>query len=275
MRMLKNLTYHPLVIRGVRALGLRGALRKAYYVWARPRNGIMPVRLGEYDCRFHVRTPEQLRIVGKAATGRWRIEIIRFLDKHLCAGDVVYDIGSNIGICSVFAARKVGAGGQVLAFEPAPETYAHLEDNLRLNGLSAARAFRVAMADYTGEAGLFAGDDMLFSSLATSRNGQQRRAAVRVVEGDRFRQEEKLPAPDVVLIDVEGYESGVMTGLAKTLSDPKCRVVIAEIHPTLLPPGVTEGALLKFLAGCGFARTETLRWPGIPEFYAFALREAS
>jgi FkbM family methyltransferase len=235
----------------------------------------MLVKLGEFYCRFHVRTPEQLRMVGKAATGHWRIEVIRFLDDKLHSGDVVYDIGSNIGICSVFAAHKTGGRGQVLAFEPAAETYADLNDNLQLNGLTDARAFRVALADYSGEAGLFTGEDLLFSSLVTSRNGQEKSQPIRVVEGDRFREEEKLPAPDVVMIDVEGFEMGVMRGLRQTLSDPKCRAVIAEIHPTLLPPGVTDDEILKFLSLCGFAKIDTHRWRGIPEFYAFAVREAA
>ena len=275
MSLLKELSYNPVVIRSVRALGLRSALRKAYYVWARPRNGIMSVKLGQFDCQFYVRTPEHLRIIGKASTGHWRIEVIRFLDEKLRPGDVVYDIGSNIGICSVFAARKIGATGQVLAFEPAAETFAHLNDNLKLNGLTNARAFRVAMADYNGEAGLFTGDDLLFSSLVTSRNGQEKSQSVRVVRGDSLREEEKLPAPDVVMIDVEGFEKGVIGGLAGTLSDVKCRAVVAEVHPTLLPAGVTGDDILNVLSSCGFGKIDTLRWPGIPEFYAMAEREAA
>jgi FkbM family methyltransferase len=275
MGVFDKISYNPLVIRSVRALGLRSALRKAYYVWARPRNGIMSVRLGEFDCRFHVRTPEQLRIIGKASTGNWRIEVIRFLDDRLRPGDVVYDVGSNIGICSVFAARKVGGAGQLLAFEPAMETYANLIDNMQLNGLTNARTYRVALADYSGEAGLFTGDDLLFSSLVTSRNGQERSQSVRVVQGDRFREEENLPAPDVVMIDVEGFEKGVMSGLRQTLSDSKCRAVIAEVHPTLLPSGETGDDILKIFSSCGFKKIDTLRWLGIPEFYVIAEREAA
>jgi FkbM family methyltransferase len=235
----------------------------------------MSVKLGEFDCRFHVRTPEQLRIIGKASTGQWRIEVIRFLDDKLRAGDVVYDIGSNIGICSVFAARKVGASGQVVAFEPALETYINLNDNMQLNGLTNARAYQVALGDYNGEAGLFTGDDLLFSSLVTSRNGQEKSHSVRVVEGDRFREEEKLPAPDVVMIDVEGFEKGVMSGLRQTLVSPKCRAVIAEVHPTLLPSGVTGDDIPRILSSCGYTKVDTLRWQGIPEFYAIAEREVA
>lgn len=272
MSILKRISYNPLVIRGVRALGLRSALRRAYYVWARPRNGQMSVKLGEFDCRFRVRTPEQLRIVGKASSGQWRIEVIRFLDVTLRPGDVVYDIGSNIGICSVFAARKVGTAGQVLAFEPAAETYANLNDNLRLNGLTHARAFQVAFADYNGEAGLFTGDDLLFSSLVTSRNGQEKSQSVCVVQGDQFRERKNLPIPGVVMIDVEGFEHGVMIGMQRTLSHPRCRAIIVEVHPTLLPAGSTEEGILKFMATCGFAKINTIRGPGIPEFYAIAER---
>jgi len=115
----------------------------------------------------------------------------------------------------------------------------------------------------------------LFSSLVTSRNGQQKSQSVRVVQGDRFREEEKLPAPNVVMIDVEGFEKGVMSGLKQTLSDPKCRAVIAEVHPTLLPSGVAGDDIPNILSACGFARINTLRWPGIPEFYAIAQRELS
>jgi hypothetical protein len=136
MNILKQISYNPLVIRGLRALGLRGVSRNAFYRWSLPRDGTIKLQLGEFDSRFHVRTPEQLRMMGKAATSHWR-------------GDVVYDIGSNIGICSVLAARKTGLTGQVLAFEPVAETYAHLQDNLQLNNLTNARAFRVALADYS------------------------------------------------------------------------------------------------------------------------------
>jgi FkbM family methyltransferase len=275
MDILKNISYSPLVIRSARTLGLSNVLRKVYYVWARPRDGIMPVKLGEFDCRFQVRTPEHLRIIGKAGSGRWRLEVTEFLGRELRDGDVVYDVGSNIGVFSVFAARRVGPRGRVIAFEPEPKTYEYLNDNFRLNGVASARAFQVALGDYKGEGGLHTGDERLFSSLVAAREGQNRTEAVRVVVGDRFREEESLPAPNVVLIDVEGFEYAALSGLRRTLSDPACRAVIAEIHPTLLPPGVTGDQVMELLRSCGLEKINTLRWPGLPEFYAIAVREAA
>ena len=270
MSILKRISFNPLVIRSVRTLGLRTTLRKAYYIWARPRNGIMPVKLGDFDSRFHVRTPEQLRMLGKAQGGQWRIEVIEFLDRRLHSGDVVYDVGSNIGVCSVFAARKVSAKGQVLAFEPGPETYQSLRDNIELNGLANLRAFEVALADYNGRAELIVGDDMLFSSLTKTRNGQTRNQTVRIVEGDSLREELNLPRPNLVMIDVEGSEYATIHGLARTLSDPGCTALACEVHPTLLPSPIEPGNILDSMKSCGFTKIDILRWKGIPEFFAFA-----
>ena len=68
---------------------------------------------------------------------------------------------------------------------------------------------------------------------------------------------------------------GLIGGLAGTLSDLKCRAVVAEVHPTLLPAGVTGDDILNILSSCGFGKIDTLRWPGIPEFYAMAAREGT
>ena len=76
------------------------------------------------------------------------------------------------------------------------------------------------------------------------------------------------------MIDVEGFEQSVTQGLKQTLSQPTCRAVIAEVHPTLLAPGVTGDDLLKNLSSCGFTKIDILHCPGIPEFYAIAEREA-
>ena len=151
MGVLQRVSYNPAVIRTARALGLRRGLRRLYYYWARPGSGVMPVKLGEFDCRFVARTPEQVRMLGKAQAGGWRLDLLEFLDRFLKPGDVVYDVGSNIGLFSVFAAKKVTGQGRVLAFEPNPETCRYLQENIRLNGLDNLSAFQVALGNSSGE----------------------------------------------------------------------------------------------------------------------------
>jgi len=261
---------NPIVIRVARTLGLRRSLRKLYFRFSRPRDGILPLRLGPFDCRFYARTPEQIRMLRKGQAGLWRLGVIELLDRRLRPGDVVYDVGSNIGVCSVFAAKKVSAQGEVLSFEPAPQAYEDLRGNIKLNGLSNLCAFEVALADFSGHGDLFTGDDLLFSSLATARKGQTRTHPARVVEGDCFREEMSLAQPNLVMIDVEGCEYAVIRGLRRTLSDPACTAVICEVHPTLLPSRVEPGDVLDLLKSCGFTGIDIRRWSGIREFFAFA-----
>jgi hypothetical protein len=77
------------------------------------------------------------------------------------------------------------------------------------------------------------------------------------------------------MIDAEHSEQSVMSGLRQTLSNPKCRAVLAEVHPILLPEGTTGNDILKILASRGFKKIDTLRWSVSTEFYAISERAAS
>ena len=58
----------------------------------------------------------------------------RFLEGCLREGGSFVDVGANIGIFSLFAARLVGPSGRVVAFEPDPQNAAMLREHVRLNG---------------------------------------------------------------------------------------------------------------------------------------------
>ena len=51
-------------------------------------------------------------------------------------GDVVYDIGANVGVFSLIAAANLGGDGTVVAFEPGFATFARLCENIRLNNFT-------------------------------------------------------------------------------------------------------------------------------------------
>jgi FkbM family methyltransferase len=60
----------------------------------------------------------------------YNIEAIRF-----APGDVVIDIGANVGMVSIYIAKRFPAV-RVLAFEPIPDNYAHLLTNIATNGVT-------------------------------------------------------------------------------------------------------------------------------------------
>jgi hypothetical protein len=51
---------------------------------------------------------------------------------------------------------------------------------------------------------------------------------------------------------VEGHELSALKGLATTLSNNHCRRLCVEVHPDLLPGGVTKDAIVALIENHGF-----------------------
>src|SRR5258708_4255396 len=70
---------------------------------------------------------------------RWQLEAgtnkkeFDAIQKILKKGDFVFDVGANIGLLSVFMAKRVGSSGKVYAFEPHPGTRKELQKTIALN----------------------------------------------------------------------------------------------------------------------------------------------
>jgi FkbM family methyltransferase len=146
-------------------------------------------------------------------------------------GDCVWDVGANLGHYTALFGDRVGPDGLVLAFEPAPGPFA----KLAALGLSNVVTLNAALGDRAGRLPLNVDDDPLGSthSLVTgpSKGGT---VDVRVVPGDAFVADEGLRAPNVVKVDVEGFEEEVINGMASELARPSCRALFCEVHFAIL-----------------------------------------
>jgi len=275
MNPLKRLTYRPEVIKVACWLGLRRLLRKGYYWWARPRHGILRLRIAGIPLQFRVHTSEELRVLESEGGAGGEERVLDLLVSFLGPGDVVYDIGSNVGLYAVLLAKRVGAQGLVVAFEPQEQNYIHLQENLRLNGVENVRSYRQALGDRGGRAELYASEVIGSSSLVQQQPRDAVAEVVDVSTGDDLVAAERLPVPRVVKIDVEGYEYAVLRGLRETLSQRACELVSCEVHPALLPAGVTPGAASSLLKQLGFVRFDSYpRWDGTFHLAAYKGRPA-
>jgi FkbM family methyltransferase len=157
-------------------------------------------------------------------------------------GDVVYDLGANIGWYSLLAARRVGPGGQVVAFEPAIENAAHLQRNAASNGFANIVVVPAAVSDRNGWA-MFLNRGSLESRLEESDDDAQakRRASqvresrgrtpVPMVTLDAWISAAEQAPPSLVKIDIEGAEIGALGGMKATLRTAKPMLII-ELHGT-------------------------------------------
>jgi len=255
---LKRVTFRPEVKALAKALGLRKTLRDLYFRCARPSTGIVQHEVRGVTVRFHVRTPGELRNLDPAGHAQQEQGIVERLVDSLQEGDVAFDVGANVGFYTILLAHAVGQSGQVIAFEPNPESFLHLQDNLELNTSRNVRAIRMALGDTDGEAWLYEGQENGDSSLVAQPPGTAfDRRVVETAAGDSFRDAHKLPVPRVVKVDVEGYEYHVLQGLRFTLARPECQLLCCEIHPALLPKPIGPDEILSLVGSLGFDRLET------------------
>ena len=262
MDLIERLSYNPAITRVITRLRLREFSRKLYWRWKRPPDGILTLRVGQIRARFHIWGLEALRFFetysSQGAKRGGEREILELLTTEARPGDVVFDIGSNVGLYAVLLAKAVGSSGKIVAFEPHLQSCRRLTQNLELNNLENVRSFSKALSDKTGKATLHVGsvngNFSLVEPLAQTVAEEQQ---VEVIEGDRLREEEMLPLPTVVKIDVEGYEHAVIRGLRQTLAQPSCRLLCCEIHPWLLQAGSGPDDILSLVQSLGFRRIDT------------------
>ena len=174
--------------------------------------------------------------------GRWHYYAGRYYDPAnrlliralLRPGDTYVDIGANLGMHTLAAARQVGPGGRVLSFEPNPDTFAVLSTHLRINGLQNVRAYNVGLGDEDGQLQLSGADH---SGTHTLRPvdpqdagqvgiGELRRVGVGVRRFDELVSPEQLVGRTLVKIDVEGYEEKALRAMGRTLARPDTSFVV-------------------------------------------------
>jgi FkbM family methyltransferase len=192
--------------------------------------------------------------------GEWDARIGEFLRANLRAGATFVDVGANIGYFTLLASRLVGERGTVLAVEPSQRNLSRLCEHLWINRTSNVMVSATAAGRRHGLA-MISFPTYNNAGAATLRNVstvQPQRALVSPLD-DVF--DAQALSPDLVKIDVEGYELEALAGMERMLR--RCRpVVICELTASFLADlGQSPRDLLAFMESCGY-RCETLTAAG-------------
>jgi len=104
-------------------------------------------------------------------TGEFEPDTSVVVRKLLRKGDVVVDVGANIGYYSLLFSRCVGTDGHVYSFEPVPQLASALRKNADLNQFEQITLSNLALSDHNGEARFYVGpeDNSGLSSLRQPR----------------------------------------------------------------------------------------------------------
>ena len=138
------------------------------------------------------------------------------LQHFLSPGQVFVDIGANVGVFTVKAAKEVGNDGLVIAIEPCIETAFRLSQNVRVNRYSNVRIRNFCIARETQHARLHLNKDKP-NSFGLVPNGNADSVSVLSVSLDDLCRWENLERLDYLKIDAEGAETAVLEGGAETI----------------------------------------------------------
>jgi FkbM family methyltransferase len=185
-------------------------------------------------------------------------ETLDWIDTHVRDADVLFDIGGNVGVYSLYAALR-HSRASVVVFEPEYANLHLLRDNIVANQLGdRVQIYPFALSDRTGVSRLHVQDLTPGAALHTESPGSPRmtESGERVVMGegawamtvDEFCASEGL-WPNAMKIDVDGGETRVVAGAVKALSRTELRSIIVEAGEAGL--GVETRSIL---AGAGLHR---------------------
>lgn len=161
--------------------------------------------------------------------GTYEMDLQQAIQDWVEPGNVVYDLGANIGYVSLLLARAAGPSGRVFAFEPLPANQDRLQRNLALNPELKIELIAKAAADKEGTIpfALHASDDMGKLQGAFGEASGDRTIEVQTISLDTFA--EQQPAPQLVKIDIEGAELLALRGMAGLLRTAR-PILFIELH---------------------------------------------
>jgi FkbM family methyltransferase len=165
--------------------------------------------------------------------GTWEPDISSVVRQILAPGDVMADVGANIGYDSLLGSLLVGKTGRVVSIEAAPTTFEKLKSNLALNNSENVRALNVAVSDERGSLTLYTGNQNNIGASSTIESAD-RKIAVKVdaLPLDELLTETERRNLRLIKMDIEGGEAAVLRRFLKTMEMYGSRAcLIVEASP--------------------------------------------
>jgi FkbM family methyltransferase len=225
-----------------------------------------------------------LRLDSRYAPGRIRAcakepFTVAWLERWLRPGEVLYDVGANVGPYALLAASLHGSDVQVVAIEPAYATFAALCDNIVLNELG-DRVFPLNVVlgadtelgtlnyrDLEPGAGMHSTGNRGFLEGPYEPAYRQ---PVLTYGLDDLLSRFPLPRPNHLKLDVDGSELDVLAGATQLLTSADLRTVMIEINQREAEQTVS------LLVGRGLTLHERYDSPAGDHWYGlFARRDAA
>lgn len=175
-------------------------------------------------------------------------EVVDFLRAHVRPGDLVLDLGANVGYFTLIAAALTGPAGRVVAYEPIPSNAEALRRNVDRNRLQNVEVVEAAISGRDGFAEISVAASDQQATLVAPRDGGVLRVRTISLDSEAAR----LGAPSVIKCDIEGAEYEAFARASAALAGHPA--ILCEVHR--MQEG-DEDRLEAILTSHGY-RTESL-----------------
>jgi len=176
----------------------------------------------------------------------------QLIKQHLKAGDVILDIGANIGYYSLIFCQRVGTQGHVYAFEPEAQNIEFLQHNIALNQFDNIDIIPKGVANHTGTSTLHLCPDNSGMHRAYPSILCQQTVEIALTRLDDYFAA-NMPPIDWIKMDIEGFEYQALLGMEKLIKAQKHLKILTEFSPAAMKEAGNDACdYLKLLQAWGF-----------------------
>lgn len=173
------------------------------------------------------------------------------VEKEIKKGDVVLDIGANIGYYTLIFAKLVGESGKVYAFEPDPDSFALLKKNVEINGYKNVVLIQKAVSNKTGKIRLYLCEDNKGDHRIYNSHDDRKSIEIEAIRLDEYFKNYNGKI-DFIKMDIQGAEGGASQGMFNLLKKNNVKI-ITEFWPNGLKRfGIDHEEYLKLFIELGF-----------------------
>lgn len=222
--------------------------------WVKPRTGERIERRDGLQWSLNLADFASRELYWYGCVDQWEIHHLLRQAPSAPRMCVFFDIGANMGYYSLKLAKEIGPRFEAHAFEPFPATFERLERNISLNGYRGnINAHRVGLSDVAGVAGFdVTPKNSGAVSLTEAAAGVDTTPTITL---DEFCEREGM-LPDLVKVDVEGFEARVLRGGRKALSEYRPPMVMEFMPPNLRAKGSSPEEVRDLLESFGYRLLE-------------------
>ena len=170
--------------------------------------------------------------------GELDTQIVR---EQIKEGDIVIDVGANIGYYTLIFAQLVGKSGKVFAFEPEPKNFEILKKNIAINNYDNVIVEQKIVSEKNGKMKLYVSNSDIVGHRIQQMRDLENFVEVESVTLDDYMK--KLSLDDKVnfiKIDVEGFEPNVLEGSKKVLEKNNHLKIFTEFNREVVKKYGTE-----------------------------------